>query len=1045
MSSVEARTAAFYAWEIEGRGHRTYPNPVALEPPFRPFLVPVEEATKSIDDARKPTWLSSLVESGRKTADAAQRPTAELPLPPTFEREGNLQELEILVPLDEKIDVAASAMWLRTVSSHSGPISFELVGRAGNVGMRIAAVQRDSARLRDQTTGFFPKVVTRRAVSSLADMWSECDCEFVAAGEFVLAREFMLPLDESSGKHDVLTPLLAALGRQSDDEVAVVQVLFEPVQAPWGPHALAAVTTPYGEPFFADAPEITKLAQEKCSEPLWAVAIRAIARSDDRAKAEDVMLGVTGALGTLGSPGRNELEGVRPADSDALIDDVLERRTHRSGMLLSLSDLATLVHLPSPTVRAECLVRPSTRSKAAPATAQGKPFVLGTNDHDGEEAAVGLSTDERLRHTYLIGASGTGKSTLLVSMIAQDIEAGSGFGVLDPHGDLIEDVIARIPAERAGDVVLLDPADEEYPVGFNILSAHSELERALLSSDLVAVFRRLSTSFGDQMATVLGNAIGAFLESTEGGTLLDLRRFLLDKAFRAEFLETVKDPEVSAYWQQEFPLLKGLPYAPILTRLNTFFRPKILRYMIAQKADRFDMRAIMDNRKILLAKLSHGAIGEENAHLLGSLLMAKVAQAAMSRQNEDAAKRVPWFLYADEFHHFVTPSVASILSGARKYALGLTLAHQETRQLKSRSEDVASAVLANAFTRIVFRVGEHDAKALADGFSFFESPVLQSLGVGEAIARIERRDGDFNLRTVTTHPVASEDAMRRRAAIAAASRATYGTPRAEVEAALEQLRREATGTGDAATARRSARTRRKRSASDDAEAPATTSLPGRGGSQHKYLQSLVKRLAEDRGFTAEVEKRIFDGRGHVDVWLSRGELCIGVEISVTTDTEHEIGNLGKCLAAGCEYAVLVSIDEATLEAARSQIVGPNLRQSRFLTPPGFMEFLDTVSQPGKGNRRTRTGAAKAPPRSEGPSTTVGGQRAMLLTKDAAAYIGLAQQTLAKMRWSGDSPPYFKVGRQVVYDRTDLDAWLSARRRRSTTDSGAETERDDHGA
>jgi len=461
--------------------------------------------------------------------------------------------------------------------------------------------------------------------------------------------------------------------------------------------------------------------------------------------------------------------------------------------------------------------------------------------------------------------------------------------------------------------------------------------------------------------------------------------------------------------------------------------------MIAQKNDRFDLRAIMDGREILLAKLSHGAIGEENAHLLGSLLMAKIAQAAMSRQNAPESERVPWFLYADEFHHFVTPSVASILSGARKYGLGLTLAHQETRQLKSRSEDVASAVLANANTRVVFRVGEHDAKALADGFSFFQPADLQNLGVGEAIARIERRDCDFNLRTVPPTKVPRALAEQRRAAVVAASRATYATARAEIESLLEQLRQETTSNG--ATTDELQSTRRRRKTAGAAEQTITpVTLPGRGGPEHKYLQSLVKRLAQDRGFEVEVEKRILDGHGHVDAWLQRGELCVGVEISVTTDAAHEVDNLGKCLATGCEYAVLVSSDQPTLDTARSMVIGPSLRKMRFLTPDALMQFLDTVaegrSKHSKGRERREAESSQATPRAG--SNAEATDRKMLLTKDAAAYVGLAQQTLAKMRWSGESPPYFKVGRQVVYDRVDLDAWLAVRRRRSTSDSSPDT-------
>ena len=229
--------------------------------------------------------------------------------------------------------------------------------------------------------------------------------------------------------------------------------------------------------------------------------------------------------------------------------------------------------------------------------------------------------------------------------------------------------------------MLLDPSDEAYPVGFNILSAHSELERNLLASDLVSVFRRLSTSFGDQMTTVLGNAILAFLESSEGGTLADLRRFLVEPGFRERFLATVRDPEIVYYWQKEFPLLTGKPQGPILTRLDTFLRPKVIRHMVSQKENRLDFAAIMNGRKILLAKLSQGLIGEENSYLLGTLIVSKLNQIATSRQNMAAAERTPFYLYIDEFHNFVTPSLAAILVGARKYNLGLILAHQELQQL----------------------------------------------------------------------------------------------------------------------------------------------------------------------------------------------------------------------------------------------------------------------------------------------------------------------------------------------------------------------------
>jgi DNA helicase HerA-like ATPase len=891
-------------------------------------------------------------------------------------------------------------------------------------------MERDSARIQQQTRGFFPSVSLRPAERALQTIWDGADGEVVGAVEFALAREFMLPLSTQRNKSDYLGPVIAALGTLGTGEAAVFQVLFEPVRAPWSAHALRAVTTPDGRPFFADAPEVTDLAREKLAEPLYAAAVRMGLCAGGIDVAEDVDLGVAGALNLRGDPAHNEFTPLPPEDLDLLVDDILSRTTHRSGMLVSLSDLASLVHLPPASLESEHLLRASRRTKAAPAGSSDIGFVLGQNEHRGETRAVGLTTEERLRHCYIIGASGTGKSTLLTSMAAQDIEAGRGFAILDPHGDLIDDIIARVPDERLEDVIVLDPADEEFPIGFNILSAHSELEKGLLSSDLVAVFRRLSTSFGDQMVTVLGNAVLAFLESDQGGTLIDLRRFLLDKAFRSQFLRSVRDPEVVSYWRNEFPLLKGNPHAPILTRLNNFLRPKIIRHMVAQRDDHLDMRAIMDQQKILLAKLSHGAIGEENSHFLGSLLVARIAQAAMSRQNEPLENRVPFFLYIDEFHHFITPSVTAILSGARKYGLGLILAHQDMRQLKSRSEDVASAVLANAASRVVFRVSDQDAKALADGFSFFKPSDLQNLGVGEAIARIERPECDFNLRTIQLPTIDGNVAAGRRIASIAASRGRYATSRE----AIEQTLRAGDGMKEEQWAPYSERAREGKSARATSETsidkhPEAAPLPGRGGPRHKYLQSLVRRVAEARAYNVTVEKAVLGGHGHVDVALERDGLSIACEISVTTRIDHEIGNLTKCLAAGFDYAILVAPDEATAQRARELWGADDLERIAFLVPGALAEFLDQVqetrSSPGGG------------PVGKGPQPTVvaDDKKRLLIARDAALYIGLAQQTLAKMRVTGDSPPFYKVGRQVLYDKADLEAWLCVRRRRSTSDSG----------
>ena len=432
---------------------------------------------------------------------------------------------------------------------------------------------------------------------------------------------------------------------------------------------------------------------------------------------------LAGSLRVFAHPNGNELIPLRNDDYrfEEHIEDVLRRQTRRTGMLLNSDELTGFVHLPSTAVRSPVFQRQTTKTKAAPAIVRQQGLLFGHNDHAGETVEVRLSAEHRTRHMHIIGASGTGKSTLLFNLIRQDIENGEGVAVLDPHGDLIDRICGIIPTERIDDVVLVDPSDVDYSVGFNILSAHSELEKNLLASDLVAVFQRLSTSWGDQMNSVLQNAILAFLENDRRGTIADLRRFLIEPAFRNEFLKSVKDSEVVYYWQKSFPHLSGnKSIGSILTRLDTFLAQKPIRHMVSQPENRLDFAHIMDSGKIFLAKLPEGLLGRENSYLLGTLMVSKFQQIAMSRQAQQIAARRDYWIYADEFANFITPSMAEILSGARKYRIGLTLAHHELHQLQ-RNPEVASAVMSHPFTRIVFRVGDDDAKKLAEGFSYFEA------------------------------------------------------------------------------------------------------------------------------------------------------------------------------------------------------------------------------------------------------------------------------------------------------------------------------------
>ncbi|MGA2147320.1 MAG: helix-turn-helix domain-containing protein [Bryobacteraceae bacterium] len=952
-------TQQFYEWERRGRGWQIFDQPVALEPQFRPFFGHFISGTPeaAADDGRKPTLLSKFVSGfvrGRNTLSAASPPEDIEPEPTYMDDVVELVEVQAVLPPETKIGKDAAGQFLMSLGDVSRPASFEIVGTSDATLVQLASARRDERQMREQLQAYFPEALLAARNGYLEAVWEESGRKSTAIVEYGLSKEFMRPLRcFERFDPDSLAGLIGAMAELDQADTALFQVLFTPVRHPWSESILRAVMDEAGDSFFVDDPGMVKLATEKISSPLFAAVIRVAAQSPNSRRAWRIAQGIGKSLRQFADAAGNELIPLRNDgyDDEQHRNDVVTRRSCRSGLLMNRDELVSLVHLPSVSARSVKLKREERKTKAPPALAFGHALRLGQNYHAGKTVPVSLDTEQRVRHMHLIGASGSGKSTLLLNMIIQDIENGEGLAVLDPHGDLIDQVVGRIPEERVNDVVLLDPSDEGYPVGFNILSAHSDLERNLLASDLVSVFRRLSTSFGDQMTTVLGNAILAFLESDEGGTLSDLRRFLIEPGFRERFLGTVRDSEIVYYWQKEFPLLTGKPQGPILTRLDTFLRPKVIRYMVSQKENRLDFEAIMNGRKILLAKLSQGLIGEENSYLLGTLVVSKLNQIATSRQNMAASERKPFYLYIDEFHNFVTPSLTAILSGARKYNLGLVLAHQELHQLSTRDGDVASAVISNPYTRVCFRLGDFDAKKLEDGFSFFTAKDLQNLSVGEAIVRMERAEYDFNLKTVPLPQVDAALAASRRERVVASSRERCAARREDVEAIISA--RHASPEMETGTPGRKTRIRMevplppaKPAPDHPEETPSLVRTLGQGGEHHKYLQQLVKRWAEGRGYVVTIEKQILDGLGSVDVGLEKGGHTIACEVSVTTDAEHETGNVQKCLAAGFDEVILISSEKKLLTSVRHALVAAlstaQYRQVKFCTPEEAFSYIESL-------------------------------------------------------------------------------------------------------
>jgi hypothetical protein len=407
---------------------------------------------------------------------------------------------------------------------------------------------------------------------------------------------------------------------------------------------------------------------------------------------------------------------------------------------------------------------------------------------------------------------------------------------------------------------------------------------------------------------------------------------------------------------------------------------------------------MMDTGKIFLAKLSEGLCGAENSYLLGTLLVSKFQQLAMSRQSQAASERRDFWLYVDEFDHFISPSMSEILKGARKYRLGLTLGHQELHQLQSEPK-VASAVMTQPCTRIVFRVGDDDAKKLGEGFSLFDAQSLKTLEKFHAIVRVERNDFDFNL--ALRKPELSDFSEARKEAVIAASRARYATPRADLRGDQQEAPPEsdAPPTG---TRPRKPKPSPPASTTDitieavvipsppaeipqPAEPPKAAEIPkvivpppsvaeppkpaakkaelpkdlGRGGAQHQAIQKRIKDAAEGMGFRSVIEKPVLDGQGSVDLWLERNGQSIACEISITTTIDHEVGNVAKCLKAGVPKVAVICLEDERLRKIAAAVSGslgtePAARVEYFQPDP-FINYLKQLVPPTPSPSETQYG------------------------------------------------------------------------------------------
>ncbi|HWD38302.1 MAG TPA: DUF87 domain-containing protein [Fimbriimonas sp.] len=414
-------------------------------------------------------------------------------------------------------------------------------------------------------------------------------------------------------------------------------------------------------------------------------------------------------------------------------------------------------------------------------------LVIGTGIERGYDRPLTLSPEDRRQHLYVIGKSGVGKSNLLRNLILQDIEAGKGVGLIDPHGDLAADILDHIPGHLSKRVVYFDPSDVDFPLALNVLGNVPHSLRPLAASGIVSVFKNAWSEFwGPRLEYILLATISALLDCNNV-SLLGVQRMLSEDRFRAWVVDQVKDPMVRHFWRHEFENYEKRflqeAIAPIQNKVGQLLMSPQLRNILGQVRGKFDARFLMDDCRIFIASLPKGMIGEDKANLIGSFLVSQFELAAMSRADIPESRRRDFHLYLDEFQSYATESFVTILSEARKYRLCLTLAHQYMDQIKPRIRD---AILGNVGSIVAFRVGHRDAAMLENAFgNSFPAERFTSLGNREIIAKLLREGQDREAiqgRTLPPHGVPH----RRRDIIIQRSRDHYGTRREIVERRITQ-------------------------------------------------------------------------------------------------------------------------------------------------------------------------------------------------------------------------------------------------------------------
>lgn len=732
--------------------------------------------------------------------------------------------LQVSVPRDNEIKIdAAEQLFSSLTSLRKGGrlsflkpqphLSFEIVGMPGDIRFYVHVPKKYRDFVEKQINGAYPdaEIVEVSDPAARSKEGTVIEGEYnifsetgkVAFASLTLKGEDYKPIKVFKDMPvDPLASLTSILAKMGEGEGAVIQFLIQPADSKWkesGKEYLAKTKKNEANPetakYNADAKELEAI-ENKLSKPGFHTVVRIVVSSSTKEAAEAHLSNIINAFSQYA--GVNSFTKNKHYFKGLFVTDFIYRYFPMRGQtaILNSEELATLFHFPNKSVTTPGIHWVISKRAPAPANIPTEGLHLGKSVFRGIARPVFIGREDRRRHMYIIGKTGTGKTEFLKHMIMQDIRGGEGVAVIDPHGDLIEDILQLMPPERAEDVILFDPSDVEQPLGFNMLEAQTEQQKHLVTTSVIGLMYKLfdpnkTGIIGPRFEHAVRNAMLTVMYQP-GATFIEVVRALTDPSFVQELLPRVDDPVIRRYWTDQIAQTSDFHKSEVLdyivSKFGRFVTNKMIRNIIGQSESAFNFREAMDTQKILLINLSKGKIGEENSSFLGLVLVPKILVAAMSRQDMPMEQRRDFFLYVDEFQNFATPDFAQILSEARKYRLNLIVANQFVGQME---EEVKNAIFGNVGTLCAFRVGVTDANYLQHEFqpTFTEADLINIDRFNCYVRTIV--DGEpvppFSLDT--TKDIAAEKALRDpRVAelIKELSRLKYGRNVRVVEAEITQ-------------------------------------------------------------------------------------------------------------------------------------------------------------------------------------------------------------------------------------------------------------------